>query len=255
MHAKLTALALAFALAGCASSGGGNMLSADAPRALPDTGPVSVAWADPATFTELRRSRNRWDSESGSWLTDLAKYMRKRAEAQLPAGERLELTIVDVDRAGDYEPWHGIQYDDTRIVRDIYPPRMTVQYKRYDASGAVVAEGERKLSDPGFLLGSTPINNSDPLRFEKRLRQYEDRSGVYYGNDPWGDRYGGWASAPLVRTYEVQVAVVYLEFRDARDGQVVWTGSAETDASGERSDRNQALREATAEALGEYPPR
>ena len=75
------------------------------------------------------------------------------------------------------------------------------------------------------------------------------------GNDPWGDRYGGWASAPLVRTYEVQVAVVYLEFRDARDGQVVWTGSAETDASGERSDRNQALREATAEALGEYPPR
>lgn len=111
--------------------------------------------------------------------------------------------------------------------------------------------GLRQAHDPA----GADLRVSASLRFEKRLRQYEDRSGVYYGNDPWGDRYGGWASAPLVRTYEVQVAVVYLEFRDARDGQVVWTGSAETDASGERSDRNQALREATAEALGEYPPR
>ncbi len=162
-------LALAFAAAGCASTGGKDMLSADAPRALPEAGPVSVAWADPATFAELRFSRDRYDAARGTWLTDLAQYMRKRAEAQLPAGERLELTIVDVDRAGDYEPWHGIQYDDTRIVRDIYPPRMTVQYKRYDASGAVVAESERKLSDPAFLIGSTPINESDPLRYEKRM--------------------------------------------------------------------------------------
>jgi hypothetical protein len=169
MHAKLTAFALALALAGCASSGGGTMLSADAPRALPDNGPVSVAWADPATFTELRRSRNRWDSERGSWLTDLAKYMRKRAEAQLPAGERLQLTIVDIDRAGDYEPWRGPGQQDIRIIRDIYPPRMTVQYKRIDASGAVVAEGERKITDPAFLINAAPFNDTDPLRYEKRM--------------------------------------------------------------------------------------
>jgi hypothetical protein len=168
MHAKLTAFALALALAGCASSGG-TMLSADAPRALPDHGPVSVAWADPATFTELRRSRNRWDSERGGWLTDLAKYMRKRAEAQLPAGERLQLTIVDIDRAGDYEPWRGPGQQDIRIIRDIYPPRMTVQYKRIDASGAVVAEGERKITDPAFLINAAPFNDTDPLRYEKRM--------------------------------------------------------------------------------------
>ena len=167
MHAKLTAFALAIALAGCASSGGSNMLSADAPRALTDNGPVSVAWADPAGFTELRHSRNRWDSERGSWLADLAKYMRTRAEAQLPAGERLQLTIVDIDRAGDYEPWRGPGQQDIRIIRDIYPPRMTVQYKRIDASGAVVAEGERKITDPAFLINAAPFNDTDPLRYEK----------------------------------------------------------------------------------------
>ena len=171
MHVKFLALplALALAMAGCASTGGNDMLAADAPRALPDAGPVSVRWNDPATFTELRFSRNRWDAERGSWLTDLAEYLRKRADAHLPAGEQLQLIIVDVDRAGDYEPWLGIRHQDTRIVRDIYPPRMTVRFRHLDASGAVVSEGERKLSDPGFLLGASPINNSDPLRYEKRM--------------------------------------------------------------------------------------
>lgn len=168
MHAKLAAVALTLALAGCAATGD-SMLAADAPRALPDAGPVGVAWADPATFTELRHSRNRYESERGHWLADLAQYMRKRAEAQLPAGERLQLTIVDVDRAGDYEPWRRLGQQDVRIIRDIYPPRMTVQYKRFDASGAVVAEGERKITDPGFLVNASPLHDTDPLRYEKRM--------------------------------------------------------------------------------------
>ena len=162
-------LAAALAMAGCASTGDKGMLAADAPRALPESGPVSVRWNDPATFTELRHSRNRWESERGDWLNTLAEYLRKRAEAQLAAGERLELTITDLDLAGDYEPWLGLQHQDTRIVRDIYPPRMTVQVRHFDASGALVSEGERKLSDPAFLLGANPIGNSDPLRFEKRM--------------------------------------------------------------------------------------
>ncbi|QDA57622.1 DUF3016 domain-containing protein [Thermomonas aquatica] len=162
-------LALALAVAGCASGSGKDMLAADAPRALPASGPVSVQWNDPATFAELRYSRNRWDAERGSWLTDLAQYLRKRAETQLPAGERLELTITDVDRAGDYEPWHGVQHQDVRIIRDIYPPRMTLQVRHFDASGALVSEGERKLSDMAFLIGPTPLNDSDPLRYEKRM--------------------------------------------------------------------------------------
>ncbi len=162
-------LSLLLALAGCASTGGAGMLAADAPRALPESGPVSVAWVDPATFTELRHSSNRWAATEGDWLQELAQYLRKRAQEQLAPGDRLELTIVDVDRAGEYEPWHGLALHDTRIVRDLYPPRMTLQFRHYSAGGSLLAEGERKLSDPAFLINSSPINSSDPLRFEKRM--------------------------------------------------------------------------------------
>jgi len=166
---RLAPLLLAISLAACASTRGPDMLAADAPRALPGSGPVSVTWADPAGFAELRNSSNRYDAARGGWLTQLAEYLRKRAEPRLGSGERLELNIVDVDRAGEYEPWLGVNYYDTRIVRDIYPPRMTVQFKHIGTDGQVLSEGERKLSDPGFLSGITPIDSTDPLRFEKRM--------------------------------------------------------------------------------------
>ena len=88
---------------------------------------------------------------------------------QLPAGERLQLTIVDIDRAGDYEPWRHPGQQDIRIIRDIYPPRMTVAFKRFDAGGALLAEGERRITDPAFLINAAPFNDTDPLRYEKRM--------------------------------------------------------------------------------------
>lgn len=162
-------LALGFALAGCASTGASGLLAADSPRALPGGGPVSVAWTDPAQFSELRYSGNRFESARGDWLTTLAEYLRDRAQARLPAGERLELTITDVQRAGRYEPWRGMNMQDVRVVRDIYPPRMTVRFRHFDASGALVSEGERTLRDPGFLTHITPYRDHDTLRYEKRL--------------------------------------------------------------------------------------
>ena len=168
MHTA-TALALALALAGCAASGSSSLLAADAPRALPDSGPVHVAWGDPSRFSELTSTGNRYAAAQGDWLPKLAAYLRTQAEKQLAPGHRLELTIVDIKRAGQYEPWHGIERQDVRIIRDIYPPRMTVKFRELDANGQVVAEGERKLTDPGFLASGGMLNDTDPLRYEKRM--------------------------------------------------------------------------------------
>ena len=162
-------LATVLALGACASTSSTNMLAVDAPRALPAAGPVSVSWEDPAQFSEVRHSGNRYAASQGNWLNNLATYMRKEAEETLPAGHSLELTIVDIQRAGRYEPWLGPQMQDTRIIRDMYPPRMTLRFREVDASGAVVAEGERKLSDTAFLMNSTRMSDTDPLRYEKRM--------------------------------------------------------------------------------------
>ncbi|QNP41679.1 DUF3016 domain-containing protein [Lysobacter solisilvae (ex Woo and Kim 2020)] len=141
---------------------------ADAPRALAAAGPVDVRWDDPANFAEIRYSSNRIESRRGDWVEQLARHVRDYAAPRLPAGERLEVTLTDVDLAGDYEPWRGPQFLDTRFLRDIYPPRISLQFTRTDANGTVIAQGERKLRDPGYLIGTSLVSN-DPLKYEERM--------------------------------------------------------------------------------------
>ena len=72
---------------------------------------------------------------------------------------------------------------DIRIVKDIYPPRMTLRFVVKGADGQVLAEGERKLVDHGFLTG-TNVNSNDSLRYEKRLiddwlrREFKDNAAL-----------------------------------------------------------------------------
>jgi hypothetical protein len=155
--------------AGTASARPADVTDPDAPRSLPADGPVDVQWTDPAQFSEIRDSSNRWEARRGDWVQALAKYLRKRASGRLPAGERLEVTFTDIERAGDFEPWHGARGDSIRYMRDIYPPRISLDFRRVGADGSVIEQGSRKLSDLGYLQRATRPTDSDPLRYEKQL--------------------------------------------------------------------------------------
>ncbi len=142
----------------------------DAPRSLPVDGAVDVRWTDPAQFTDIRYSGNRWQAERGDWVVELAEHLRERALEKLPPGQRMEVEITDIRRAGRYEPWHGLALQDVRILRDHYPPRIELQFERTDADGNVIDGGERVLTDPAYLMSASIIaNSSDPLRFEKAM--------------------------------------------------------------------------------------
>jgi len=106
---------------------------------------------------------------------------------------------------------------------------------------------------------------SADMRLERRLRQVRDYDyyDPYYGPSPYGgvgfggyrNGYGAYGSVPIVRTYEVEVMVVRIDLFDARNGQPVWSPSAESgsDKSSPR-DRESALRESVHKALSGYPP-
>ena len=166
----VAALVLACLLAaGAADARPASVTDPQAPRALAVEGPVQVQWNDPAGFTELRHSRNRWEAQRGNWVNTLANHLRTRAARQLPDGQQLAVTITDIKRAGDYEPWHGLQMQDVRFMRDIYPPRVSLQFTLTDAQGQVIDQGERKLVDSSYLYGGTRLSDTDPLRYEKRM--------------------------------------------------------------------------------------
>jgi len=163
------ALSCLMLIVGCASAGPRTVTAPDAPRALTGQSPVQVKWTDPAQFTEIRSSSNRFEAQSGNWVFDLANYLRSSASKRLAPGQTLDVEITDIKRAGDFEPQNGPRGNDIRIMRNIYPPRITLNFTLKDAHGAVLQQGEEKLVDMGYLTNTGLLSNNDPLRFEKRL--------------------------------------------------------------------------------------
>lgn len=163
----LLLIALAAVLASPLAARTRSVTDAQAPRALESGGPVQVKWEDPAGFSEIRYSRNRWEAQRGDWVKQLAEHLQARAGKTLSPGERLEVVITDIERAGEYE-LVGSAMRDVRVVRDLYPPRMRLSFVRRGADGQIFDQGERSLSDLGFL-SHAPGTTHDPLRFEKRM--------------------------------------------------------------------------------------
>ena len=86
----------------------------------------------------------------------------------MPEGARLLVTITDVQRAGQIEPWHGPASSDLRIVRDSTPPRIDLNFRLVAANGAVLEEGTRQLRDIDFLRRAG-FHRDEPLAHEKNL--------------------------------------------------------------------------------------
>ncbi|MBS0225456.1 MAG: DUF3016 domain-containing protein [Proteobacteria bacterium] len=159
----LTVALPALLLAACASTA---RTRDPQPLQLPANDRVNVSWADPASFSE-----HSCDFAPGGrdaeWVSDLAKYTRERADKSLPAGAHLDVHFIDIDRAGECRPTMGVEQ--IRIIRDMYPPRITLHY-RLSGNGVVAADADAKLSDLAFMMNPPGLpGNSDPLRYEKRV--------------------------------------------------------------------------------------
>jgi hypothetical protein len=101
---------------------------------------------------------------------------------------------------------------------------------------------------------TSDLRVSAELHLEQRIRQVSEHYGSHYGHSRYGDEYGMWSSAPLVRSYTEEVIVVHIDLFDGRDGQPVWSASAETLAGDSQGERAAALRNALQQALTSYPP-
>ena len=137
--------------------------------ALAATPPVEVGFGDLAKFTDLRVSIITNDRERASLAEELRRHIERMAPSYLPPGTHLAIMIRDVDMAGEYPPIAGSLSRDMRVIKDVYPPRIDLDFRLLRADGTVEREGKRELRDPAFLFQAGSFGANDILRHEKNL--------------------------------------------------------------------------------------
>ncbi len=129
---------------------------------------VDVTFVDPEKFSDVKADMMNSDSGRNAILDQLKEHMQITAARRVPDAQHLEIKVLDVDLAGDIQPRGNPRLDDIRFMKDIYPPRLKLEFKLTDASGKVISEGQRSLVDMSYLMTTTPISN-DPLKYDKEL--------------------------------------------------------------------------------------
>jgi hypothetical protein len=130
---------------------------------------VDVVYVNPDKFTDVRDNYFFTGIGHDEYLDTFKHHLENHEDKYIPAGEHLSLRITDIKMAGDFEPWRGPGFEEIRIIKDIYPPHVNLEFKLTDANGKVLKAGTRKISDINFLEEDNTYFPDDTLRYEKKL--------------------------------------------------------------------------------------
>lgn len=153
---------------------------AHAAQEAPATARVSVTYVNPEKFAENRMFGAQDRFNHIDYLTELKAYLIKRGEKILAPGQRLHVNITDIQLAGAYEPGRGPQSDHIRMMRDIYMPRIDLDFQLTDQDGKVLHEGKRVLRDLNYLrsgLNAPGARSGESLYYDKALLERWLRGG------------------------------------------------------------------------------
>lgn len=130
---------------------------------------VAFEHADPSDFRDIRATEQGQKNFEESVLRELEEQFAEEA-AKLPEGQTLQVTLKDVDLAGEIEYFHRFYPFGLRVIRNVDFPRMEFSYVLRDANGEVLKAGDEKISDLSFNFPvSRTRDHQSALNYEREL--------------------------------------------------------------------------------------
>lgn len=121
-----------------------------------------VEWSEPNEYTDIKEGNTQTRSGFQKHVfTSFEKFLTHRA-AKLPEGQTLKLTVTDLDLAGETR----FNFDEIRIIKDHYIPRIKFSYQLLDKSGNELAAGEENLKNMGMSTNYLTRPSEDQFKYE-----------------------------------------------------------------------------------------
>ena len=124
-----------------------------------------VTWTDYKSYRDIDEGNNGRKQFRERTFNNFEKHFAKLA-ATLPADQILKIDVTDVDLAGDT---HAAGINRTRIIKNIYSPRMNFSYQLLAADGTVIQSDDVVVKDMNFMSGNSLKYRNKPLGYEKKM--------------------------------------------------------------------------------------
>jgi hypothetical protein len=128
---------------------------------------IKVDFRNPEAYTDCKDDFIPAKEEQVRIMGDLQRELRKHATLYLKEGERLEVVFNDIDLAGEIEPIQNGA--GKRVLRDVTPPRLDIEFRIIGPDGAVKAEGKRMLKKLAYLSTMNLNRTEERYYHDKKL--------------------------------------------------------------------------------------
>ena len=144
------------------------ILIAGAFPAVSLAGEAKVTWQEPEKFTDIRPGnelpgsfQERVIKEFDRMFADLAK--------ELPDAYQWNVTVTDIDLAGEVRPQFRRTGNEVRVVKHLYWPRIAFDFDLKDPQRQTVASGKEDLNDMNFLMHVGLPTGHTGFPYEERM--------------------------------------------------------------------------------------
>lgn len=124
-----------------------------------------VTWTDYKSYRDINEGNENRKSFRERTFKAFEKHFAKLA-ATLPEGQVLKIDVTDVDLAGDTNA-AGIHR--TRIIKNMYSPRMNFSYQLLDSDGKVIQADDVVVKDMNFMSGNSLKYRNKSLGYENKM--------------------------------------------------------------------------------------
>ena len=138
-------------------------------------GVVSITWQSPDKYSDIESTGERQSRFEQRAFDSITENLAKLADKVLTHGEQLQLTVTNLDLAGDVRPTFGASANDIRVLKDIYPPKITFSY-RVNKGQEVILSGDEELRDLNYLGGIQPRRQESFMYENQMLKQWFNKT-------------------------------------------------------------------------------
>lgn len=142
--------------------------------ATAQAGTIKVEFKDVEKYTDFSVSGLSEEKTLGLFESELEDELERFAKRYILGDHTLEVVFIDIDMAGDIQPWRNRHNADIRYIDRMYPPRMELGYTLKDADGNVVSEGEETIADIAFDFNILAPIRSNSMSFFYEVTLLED---------------------------------------------------------------------------------
>lgn len=129
---------------------------------------VTVTFEQPEKFTDIRptnESKNRYQEK----VTQAFDRFFAEMAAKMPEGYTWQVTVTDIDLAGDVDYFAGQTGQPLRIIKDLYSPAVRFTHTLRDNFGEEVLSGEERLRDMGFMHRLSKVGTRAEFEYEQKM--------------------------------------------------------------------------------------